>query len=241
MFQRFHDRFGTVGVVIGVIALILALGGTALAASKLTGPQKKEVAKIAKQEAQKYANSNPGAPGTNGTNGTNGKDGTNGTSATTEAFAGAAHGCTEGGVIVKSASPNAVVCNGQKGANGQTGFTETLPDGATETGVWLTGTTQQPLLNFPIPLKAALAESAVHIVKGSVPSACENPNHPGTASSTNPEAEPGNLCLFGFFSGEAAEYEVKDPTTFAGGASAFGATMAGPLGGGTWAVTGFTP
>jgi Collagen triple helix repeat (20 copies) len=82
LYQRFKDRFGTAGVVIGVIALILALGGSAIAAKGgLTGKQKKEVAKIAKKEAKKFAGK-PGATGpagTNGANGTNGKDGTNGT------------------------------------------------------------------------------------------------------------------------------------------------------------------
>jgi Collagen triple helix repeat (20 copies) len=77
MLHRFHDRFGTAGVILGVIALILALGGTALAAKgALTGKQHKEVEKIAKKFAGKPGA--PGAAGTNGTNGTNGKDGADG-------------------------------------------------------------------------------------------------------------------------------------------------------------------
>src|SRR4051812_37822953 len=77
MYRRYKERFGTVGVALGVIALILALGGTALAASgALTGKQKKEVEKIAKKYAGKPgAPGAPGTAGTNGTNGTNGKDG----------------------------------------------------------------------------------------------------------------------------------------------------------------------
>ena len=83
MYRRFHDRFGTAGVVIAVVALIAALGGSAIAAGgALTGKQKKEVTKIAKKYAGKAGA--PGAAGTNGTNGIdgapglNGKDGKNG-------------------------------------------------------------------------------------------------------------------------------------------------------------------
>jgi hypothetical protein len=76
MLHRFHDRFGTAGVVIAVIALIAALGGTALAAGSLTSKQKKEVTKIAKKYAGKPGATGPAGPagpaGTNGTNGTNG-------------------------------------------------------------------------------------------------------------------------------------------------------------------------
>jgi hypothetical protein len=74
MYQRFHDRFGTAGVVIAVIALVAALGGSALAASgALTGKQKKEVEKIAKKFAGK-----PGAPGSAGSPGAKGDAGAKG-------------------------------------------------------------------------------------------------------------------------------------------------------------------
>src|SRR6185295_17935744 len=43
LYHRFKDRFGTAGVVLGVIAMILAVGGSAIAASGLNGKQKKEV------------------------------------------------------------------------------------------------------------------------------------------------------------------------------------------------------
>jgi hypothetical protein len=124
MYRRIHDRLGTAGVVIAVIALIAALSGTAFAAKgALTGKQKKEVEKIAKKYAGKPGA--PGAPGANGTNGkdgangTNGKDGTDGTSATTTSFTGNGHGCTEGGIVVNSASPETAICNGKKGTAGK--------------------------------------------------------------------------------------------------------------------------
>jgi hypothetical protein len=90
LYHRFHDRFGTVGVILGAIALILALGGSAFAASGgLTGKQKKEVKKIAKQYAGKNGapgatgpQGAPGPAGANGKDGANGADGTNGTNGT---------------------------------------------------------------------------------------------------------------------------------------------------------------
>jgi hypothetical protein len=170
MLHRFRDRFGTAGIVIAVIALIAALGGTALAAGgALTGKQKKEVEKIAKKYAGK-----PGAPGVAGTNGTNGKDGaegrqgpegkagTNGTEgkAGTNGTNGAPgkspeelatlapgeEGCAAGGVLYGiPGGEESSICNGVKGVKGDTGEPwaagGTLPPGAKETGTWFfTGT-----------------------------------------------------------------------------------------------------
>jgi hypothetical protein len=191
MYQRYKERFGTAGVVLGVIALILALGGTALAASKLNGTQKKEVEKIAKKYAGK-----PGAPGvagtagTNGTNGTNGKDGvpgapgekgkdgTNGTNAegipfTDEKTVGSVT-CKEGGVEVKSAKPATAVCNGKEGSPWTAGGT--LPSGQTETGTMDFAFAKEiPLkfasISFPIPLAEAPSNANVHIV-GSATTEC---------------------------------------------------------------------
>jgi hypothetical protein len=93
--RAIREPFGTAGLIVACIALILALTGAAFAAGALTGKQKKEVEKIAKKFAGK-----PGTPGaqgatgpqgpagangkdgTNGKDGANGKDGTNGTNGT---------------------------------------------------------------------------------------------------------------------------------------------------------------
>src|SRR6476659_7771345 len=92
LYHRFKDRFGTAGVVLGVIAIVLAIGGSALAASGLTGKQKKEVKAIAKSfqgtgpagpQGAPGPQGLPGAKGDNGAAGTNGTNGTNGTSITT--------------------------------------------------------------------------------------------------------------------------------------------------------------
>ncbi len=67
------------GVVIAVIALIFALAGTAFAAAKLNGTQKKEVKKIAKKYAGKRGKTGPaganGAPGAQGPGGPRGPAG----------------------------------------------------------------------------------------------------------------------------------------------------------------------
>lgn len=132
------------------VALLFAMGGGAYAASKYLITNTKQISpKVLKHlrgaRGRNGANGANGATGPQGStgpqgpagaagkDGTNGLNGSNGTSATTESFSGKAHGCEEGGVIVKSASPEAVVCNGKKGT---TGFTKTLPSEQSEYGTW---------------------------------------------------------------------------------------------------------
>jgi hypothetical protein len=48
MLRRVHQKLGTAGFVISIVALVAALGGGAYAASgSLSGKQKQEVSKIA--------------------------------------------------------------------------------------------------------------------------------------------------------------------------------------------------
>ena len=179
--RAIREPFGTAGLIVACVALIAALAGGAYAAAGLTGKQKKEVKAIAKKFAGKPgadgatgpagpvgpagAKGDTGAAGANGkdgTNGTNGKDGTNGVSPVGTAFSGEQNGCKEGGVKFVGANTT-VACNGVKGAAGQdgkdgkTGFTETLPSGETETGVWALGAKAQGQtfypLSFNIPLE----------------------------------------------------------------------------------------
>lgn len=159
LYRSFRDRFGTAGVLLGVIALILALGGTALAAKgALTGKQKKEVEKIAKKYAGK-----PGAPGATGAPGPQGAPGPKGETgakgdkgdkgdtgnAGTPGTPGAAGksvtlasepeglNCgsgTGGGVKVEvegNAASKKYVCNGSPWTAGGM-----LPPGQSETGTW---------------------------------------------------------------------------------------------------------
>lgn len=152
MYRRYKERFGTAGVVLGVIAIVLAIGGSAIAASGLTGKQKKEVKAIAKSFQGTGPAGPAGTAGTNGTNGTNGvagKDGVNGSAGSNGknvAVSSSAPGCAEGGVTVQVAGEPSTakeVCNGEAGAPGNTGPTGdpwtaggTLPVGSTEAGTW---------------------------------------------------------------------------------------------------------
>jgi hypothetical protein len=98
-YEAFQERFGTAGVILGVIALVLAIGGSAIAASgKLTPKQKREVKAIAKSfqgtgpagAAGAAGPAGPaGAKGDNGTDGTNGTNGTNGADGSTVLSGGA--------------------------------------------------------------------------------------------------------------------------------------------------------
>ena len=62
MFSRMHNKLGTAGLLVAIVALVFAMVGGAYAAKgALTGKQKKEVTKIAKKYAGK-----PGAQGPQG-------------------------------------------------------------------------------------------------------------------------------------------------------------------------------
>jgi hypothetical protein len=91
--RAIREPFGTAGLIVACVALIAALGGSAIAANNaLTGKQKKQVKKIAKKFAGQNGAQGPagqagsqgpkGDTGAAGANGANGKDGTNGTNGT---------------------------------------------------------------------------------------------------------------------------------------------------------------
>jgi hypothetical protein len=190
MFNRIRERFGTAGLVVSIMALVLALAGGAYAAAGLNGKQKKEVTKIAKKYAGKPGA--PGATGPAGPAGTNGTAGTNGVSIT--GVAATVGECPTGGVKYTSASGDNVVCNGEdgtsvantvepRGANCREGGSKfvgtsttyacngspwtvggTLPQGATLTGAY--GTNYDPTIGtvtaieFNVPLVAAIGTPA---------------------------------------------------------------------------------
>jgi hypothetical protein len=75
--RAIREPFGTAGLIVAMVALVAALGGTALAAKgALTGKQKKEVTAIAKKFAGQPGPAGPA--GAQGPAGANGKDGANG-------------------------------------------------------------------------------------------------------------------------------------------------------------------
>jgi hypothetical protein len=221
MFSWIRRRFNYANVT-ATLALFFAMTGGALAASHylITSPKqiKPSVLSALKGKAgpagatgANGANGVAGPQGPQGPEGKAGSNGSNGVSPEGVAFSGAQHGCSAaGGVEFKGAS-TAYACNGKNGANGTTGFTETLPPEKTETGKWYVAAAgsveaQQMgvAISFPIPLKAPLSGSGcakkeepcqVHYVSqtelgaGQTPSAC-----PGTPEE--PRAEPGNLCVY---------------------------------------------
>jgi len=253
--RAIEEPFGKAGLIVAVLALVLALTGAAFAATGLNGKQKKEVEKIAKKFAGKPgaagAQGPAGPAGPAGAAGAAGKDGASGTSVTTSSFSGkktvGSVSCEEGGVEVKSASPATAVCNGAAAAGGG-GLPETLGSGETETGTWSVqahdeGETGFTFLSFPIPLAFGLdKDHVVYLKEGEE----ETEQCPGTAAA--PEAKKGFLCVYStvvtlvpFESGA-----IADPSKAPGtpGSSSAGAlllltnTNSEPgFGYGTWAVT----
>ena|SRR5215213_1097984 len=217
MFYRVRSKFGTVGLIVSIVALVAALGGGAYAASgALTGKQKKEVKKIAQTEAKKFATAGPagatGPTGPAGAAGAAGKDGSPGTAGTNgksvQLGAPTSGECPNGGVTVQvegTPASKKPVCNGQ------TGFTETLPSGKSLKGMW-SGSgkgEESPVLSpisFGIPLGAvptfvyvkASGTSAVKIGASGVeglPTEAEIEEFcPGDAAE--PKAKAGFLCAY---------------------------------------------
>jgi hypothetical protein len=207
MFKGIHQKLGTAGFIISIVALVAALGGGAYAASGgLSGKQKKEVTKIAQTEAKKFAKAGPtGATGPAGPAGAKGD-------------AGAAGATGPAGPTGSAGPTGPTGPAGQKGANGTTGFTATLPSEATETGMWGAGEIRQGFnapvvmpISFPIPLASDLSGSEcttsppgpgcqVHFIN---PAGMEVPSNgvevaPTSCTGTEeePTAEPGNFCLY---------------------------------------------
>lgn len=259
MVSRIRDRFGTAGVVLGVLALVLALTGGALAASgALTSKQKKEVKKIAKAEAKKFAGKEgppgsagpagpqgsqgaqgeKGAPGDPGAPGAPGDDGKSVTLTTEPAGTGNCEG--RGGTKVEvegNAASKKYVCTGKEGSPWTAG--NVLPTGAMQTGTYFVGSETGSgayaeyaidAISFNVPLTAELPESNVKLVTSSVPTECENPNHTGAAGPLNPEASAGYLCVYQVESENMGGGEIyKASFNLGGGASVSGALIAYPV------------
>jgi hypothetical protein len=140
MISKFHDRLGTAGLVVAVVALVAALSGSAIAAKKFVTPA--EATKIAKKYAGKKGA--PGAPGPAGVPGADGKAGANG-------------------------QPGATGATGPAGPAGPTGSIGTeLEPGQTETGAFALSAQYKnfneaaSFASFPIQLSATLDADHVH-------------------------------------------------------------------------------
>lgn len=190
MFSRIHQKLGTAGFVISIVALIAALGGAAWAAAGLNGKQKNEVKAISKKFAGKNGAAGatgpagPGGPvgpvGPQGADGADGDPGPPGTAGKNVQVGTAIVGeCPEGGATVQvtgEAATKKAVCNGEEGPEGSPWTVGgTLPSGKTETGAWTVGTVSAGAapgpgkvlnvpISFPIPLPAALPANKVHYI-----------------------------------------------------------------------------
>jgi hypothetical protein len=203
MFNKLRTHFGIPGAI-AVAALVFAMVGGAWAANKYvitsTAQIKPSVLKKLKGTAGPAGPAGKdgfnGAAGATGPTGAAGGKGADGTGVTTSGFAGEKGTCKSGGVEVKSASPTVNVCNGQ------TGFTKTLPSGATETGTFAAGpipsgqSADRAAISFTIPLASSvkayvqpLPESASQEEKDTAEAAC-----PG--SIEEPIANAGFLCVY---------------------------------------------
>jgi collagen triple helix repeat protein len=277
MYRKLRERIGTAGLIVSILALIVALGGGAFAAAGgLTGKQKKEVKTIAKQFAGKpgvqgsqglQGPAGPQGPqGPPGAKGEDGTDGANGKSVLVTPVDPGDFECDElGGTLVEEedGSQQVEVCNGKEGPpgeDGETGFTEVLPPGKTETGTWsFSGTDASAAgaflfdfiapISFTIPLNSEMfqveGESKVHYQgQPDFSTFC-------TGSALEPSAPLGELCVY---SGEVENAEITGiggaetqfsftPTksgamirlSFTGGAGE------GAFGFGAWAVTSCDP
>src|ERR1044072_915714 len=275
MFSRLRTRFGIPGVI-SVIALVFAMFGGAYAANNsASGGGGKATASAKAKKGPRGpkgpkgdtgpagpagpagAKGDAGAAGSNGNDGTpgaQGNPGATGTSAKATSFTGSktvgSVTCTEGGLEVTSANQATAICNVTKGTDGQTGFTKTLPSGATETGVWSTpmlspGAESIAILNWSFPIPLSSGSYTVNAIKadGSArfPTALGNSaTDQCKGSVAEPTAEPGNLCIY-----TKVETGVQ---IWQGGGQYFQVTKYGATSGtvvlaqggnifGTWAVT----
>jgi hypothetical protein len=201
MLNRIRDQIGAAGLIVAVIAFAAAVGGSAVAATGLNPlagssgnhmyKKKKrsspvtiqQVRRIAQQEAEKIAV--PGATGPAGPKGDTGLQG----------------------------------LQGPPGKDGETGFTEVLPPGKTLVGSWsaenewataennVQGFYRAPI-SFGIPLSQVpnvrllsapfflTVDSSGTFVPDATPAAEEHFEAVCPGSATEPEAEPGNLCIY---------------------------------------------
>ena len=279
MFQAIRRRIQvSPATAIATLALVFAMSGGAYAAGHYLITSTKQISpKVLK--SLKGANGKNGTNGANGpagaagagtagaqgpagpagnagSNGTNGSNGAPGESVTNTKLEPGKGGCAQGGAEFKVGGGTAT-----KACNGQTGFTETLPTGKSETGVFAASGPTGPIfsgvaqgvsaaVSFNIPLKEAPTAEVIGIEEGEgeakenktlIPSNCK-----GTKKA--PEAVAGNLCLFVTEANNAAAFLPFSPETSkteVEGAGKSGSvlwvtatTPAEPVGiNGTWVVT----
>jgi Collagen triple helix repeat (20 copies) len=269
MFLAIRKRISP-ATVVAFMALVFAMTGGAFAASSggggSTGPKATAsvtpLTSAAKAKAKPKAKVGPRGPaGPTGAKGAAGPAGPAGPAGAAGAKGenGAPGAAGAQGPAGAPGAPGKAGENGEQGPEGSPWPAGgALPSKSTETGAFLitseagAGTFvgfALTSISFPIPLSAPIAADHVIYVEYSegspVPVECENTEHAGTASPSNPEAKPGFLCVFEKTSVNlnAKEMEFVNPATSGSGASVAGITLAQEptaaqaRGEGTWAVT----
>jgi len=236
--------------VVATLALVFAMSGGALAASKflITSTKQIKPSVLASLKGKAGANGAAGAQGPAGPVGPAGGVGPQGPAGTPG---------TNGNPGPEGKEGKA----GKNGTNGKEGSpwaaNGTLPVGSTETGAWaigeVPGTTgevlglsrQRTAISFTIPLAESISESKEHIFEGeTIPPGCT-----GTVVSgdvTHLRAESGNLCIWirGASGVTASQLSIENPEEAETNAGTHGAILvAAPVGEhgtafGVWAVTG---
>lgn len=241
MISRIHNKLGTAGLVVAIVALVVALTGTAFAAKgALTGKQKKEVEKIAKKYAGKPGATGPqgpagpaGAAGPKGDTGAEGPQGKEG----------------KQGIQGVPGTPGTPGPPGEDGACSESNPECILPEGATETGMWALGNDDGSSIvpmSFNLPL--AEAPTAVNYVAADGKEVIEGLEHVTPVnclgSVEEPTAPEGEVCVYAATEALESGFPGYIPgSTFGGmfrsGATFFFAMKSGEdRAWGTWAVTG---
>jgi hypothetical protein len=258
--KRIHDKLGTAGLIVACLALALALGGAATAA---TGSNPLSLA--AKQAAKKVRRGPrgprgevgppgpvgpeglpglTGPPGEKGAKGDPGGPGANGFSVVSgEEPAGA--NCAAGGswFEVEESGEKEYVCNGAGGSGG--GSQTDLAPGATMTGTWGFYTEEKEAwVNLSFPLRYHDSNILNIRQEGSAPTA----QCPG--SEENPTAAPATICVYvGFLRGPGEPGSVFTeeliPGESGGSGAVFAVSLKSPglfgIGAGTWAARAACP
>lgn len=224
MFATLRTRFGIPGVI-SVIALVFALTGSAFAAKFIiTSKSQIKPSVLASLKGAKGPKGATGAQGPKGDPGTKGDKGAPGA----EGKEGKQGLKGDKGDKGEKGDP------GTPGQNGTTGFTDTLPSGKTETGVWDVITVEPALkdasFSYAIPLPAAPTTTKVVQAGETNVDGC-----PG--AEPTPTAEPGVLCIY------VTQTSLNTVNGFSSITTAAGSVVGFPLGEeesfarGVWAVT----
>jgi hypothetical protein len=195
MFSTLRTRFGIPGVI-SVIALVFAMIGGAYAANNSASGGKA----TASAKAKKGPRGPKGATGPAGPAGAQGPAGPAG--AKGDAGANGSNGAA--GATGATGATGAKGATGATGAAGQTGFTETLPSGKTETGVWsvtIAPEASEPEVPISFPIPVAQASQSAHFFTREQVEKEEFGTSGCKWQLEEPEARPeatqaGTLCVF---------------------------------------------